>query len=80
MKRKSSKTSKYVLLDKPFSSCCGHTEFFKKYLSDILLHIDIRCHTSFISLTKCISLLFIDKGKKTTINRNELQLFMTLRS
>ena len=63
-----------------FSSCCGCTGFLKNYLSDILLHNDMRCQTSFFSLIKCISLLFIDKGKKTTINRNELQIFMTLRS
>jgi len=80
MKRISSKTSEYVLLDKLFSGCCGCTEFFRKCLSGILLHNDMRCHTSFTSLTKCISLVFFDKGKNTTINRNELQLFMKLRS
>jgi len=53
---------------------------FSKYLSDILLHNDVRCHTSVIGLAKCIYLLFIDKGEKTTVNRKELQPVMKIRS
>lgn len=38
----------------------------------------MRCDTSFINLTKRFFLLFIDKGKKATININELKLVMKL--